>query len=101
MHGGPDGVCPETHEELEDLLASQVDNLRKKGTKAQIAFFGGSFSGFDLPFDTSAYSAGTSNLSGGKNETYNITQNIYSTPKSAADLMKEAKYAQNRAVMMY
>lgn len=63
--------------------------------------FGGSFSGFDLPFDTSAYSAGTSNLSGGKNETYNITQNIYSTPKSAADLMKEAKYAQNRAVMMY
>lgn len=65
------------------------------------SFFGGSFSGFDLPFDTSAYSAGTSNLSGGKNETYNITQNIYSTPKSAADLMKEAKYAQNRAVMMY
>lgn len=71
------------------------------------SLFGGSFSGFDLPFDTSAPSPGTTKSTGGNKPSpgtsgaYVITQNIYSSTKSAADLMKEAKYAQNRAVMMY
>ena len=41
---------PVTESELEELLASQVDNLRKKGTKAQIAFFGGSFTAIDKDY---------------------------------------------------
>lgn len=69
------------------------------------SLFGGSFSGFDLPFDTSAPSPGTTKSTGGKKPSpgtsgaYVITQNIYSSTKSAADLMREASYAQKRLVM--
>lgn len=41
---------PVTEAQLEELLASQIDNLRKKGTKAQIAFFGGSFTAIDKDY---------------------------------------------------
>ena len=69
------------------------------------SLFGGSFSGFDLPFDTSAPSPGTTKSNGGNKPSpgtsgaYVITQNIYSSTKSAADLMREASYAQKRLVM--
>lgn len=68
------------------------------------SLFGGSFSGFDLPFDTSTPSPGTKKTGGNKpspgtSGAYVITQNIYSSTKSAADLMREASYSQKRVIM--
>lgn len=68
------------------------------------SLFGGSFGGFDLPFDTSTPSPGTKKTGGNKpspgtSGAYVITQNIYSSTKSAADLMREASYSQKRAIM--
>ena len=41
---------PVTEKELESILEGQLENLKDSGTKAQIAFFGGSFTAIDRDY---------------------------------------------------
>ena len=41
---------PVTEKELESILEGQLENLKNSGTKAQIAFFGGSFTAIDRDY---------------------------------------------------